>query len=102
MAGHRDLWRPEPDGVLAAEAGRYRLIAQAPERTGGSVRFMVLRREDDEAPLALVGSGMEADLRTAMKSAARMADRFVGQPSMQSDQPDAHMFHDTVVTALHV
>src|SRR4051812_41180062 len=45
MAGHPDLWRTEPDGVLAAELGTHRLIVQAPEHAGGSVRFMVLRRD---------------------------------------------------------
>jgi hypothetical protein len=83
MAGHRDVWRTEPDGVLAAEVGNYRLAVQAPEQPGGSVRFMVLRREGAEGALALIGSGHEADLRAAMKAAARMVDRLVEQPRMQ-------------------
>ena len=42
---------------------------------------MVLRRaEGDDGPPALVGSGTERDLRTAMRKAARMADRLVGLP----------------------
>jgi len=41
----------------------------------------VLRRgEGDDRPPALVGSGTEADLRTAMTKAARMADRLVEPP----------------------
>jgi len=96
MAGHPDLWRTEPDGVLAAELGTHRLIVQAPEHAGGSVRFMVLRR-DSEGALALTGSGMEADLHTAMKSAARMVNRLMGEPSIRGNRPDAHISHDAVV-----
>ena len=47
------------------------------------MRFLVLRRGegDDARPAALVGSGTEPDLRTAMKKAARMADRLVEPPA---------------------
>jgi hypothetical protein len=83
MAGHRDIWRTECDGVLAAEVDTYRLVVQAPEHIGGSVRFMVLRREHDDGALALIGSGTEADLRAAMKAAGRMADTLIGQPSLR-------------------
>jgi hypothetical protein len=83
MSGHQDVWRTEPDGVLAAEVGRYRLVVQAPEHPGGSVRFLVLRRDGAEGALALIGSGNETDLRTAMKAAARMADRLTEQPRLQ-------------------
>ena len=42
------------------------------------MRFLVLRREEEDGTPALVGSGTEPDLRTAMTKAARMADRLVG------------------------
>jgi len=42
---------------------------------------VVLRREEgDDGTPALVGSGTEPDVRTAMNKAARMADRLVGPP----------------------
>ncbi len=81
MPGHRDVWRSEPDGSVAAEVRGHRLVVHLPERTGGPVRFLVLRRMGDDGPPTLVGSGTEADLRTAMAKAARMADRLVGPPS---------------------
>ena len=81
MPGHQDVWRSEPDGGFAAEVGAFRLVVRMPEDARGSARFMVLRRaEGDDRPPALVGSGTEPDLRTAMKKAARMADRLVGLP----------------------
>jgi len=79
MPGHQGVWGSEPDGSVAAEAGAYRLIVRSPEDACGAVRFIVLRRaEGDDRPPALVGSGTEADLRTAKTKAARMADRLVG------------------------
>ena len=83
MAGHQDIWRTEPDGVVAAEVDNYRLVVQAPERIGGSVRFLVLRRDGNERALALIGSGHEADMRRAMKAAARMVDGLIGHSRMQ-------------------
>ena len=81
MGGHQDVWRTEPDGSVAVEVGGYRLVVRLPEQAGGPVRFLVLRRgERDDRPPALVGSGTESDLRTAMRSAARMADRLVERP----------------------
>ena len=79
MPGHQDVWRTEPDGSVAAEVGAYRLVVRSPENAREAVRFVVLRRaEGDDRPPALVGPGTEADLRTAMTKAARMADRLVG------------------------
>ena len=79
MPGHQGVWRSEPDGSVAADVGAYRLVVRSLEDACGAVRFMVLRRaEGDDRPTALVGSGTEADLRTAMTKAARMADRLVG------------------------
>ena len=81
MPGHQDVWRSETDGGLAAEVGAYRLVVRVPEDARGSACFMVLRRaEGDDRPPALVGSGTEPDLRTAMRKAACMADRLVGLP----------------------
>ena len=81
MSGHQDGWRSEPDGSVAAEVGAYRLVVRVPEDACGPVRFVVLRRaKGDDRPPALVGSGTEADVRTAMRKAARMADRLVGLP----------------------
>ena len=79
MPGHQDAWRSEADGSVAAEVGAYRLVVRPPGDARGPVRFMVLRREEgDDGPPALVGSGTEPDVRTAMTKAARMADRLVG------------------------
>ena len=81
MPGHQGVWRTEPDDGVAAEAGAFRLLVHAREDARGPVRFVVLRRaEGDDRPPALVGSGTEADLRTAMTKAARMADRLVEPP----------------------
>ena len=81
MPGHQDVWLSEPDGSVAAEVGAYRLVVRVPEDARGSARFLVLRRaEGDDGTPALVGSGTEADVRTAMRRAARMADRLVGPP----------------------
>ena len=79
MPGHQDAWRGEADGSVAAEVGAYRLLVRSPEDACGAVRFLVPRRsEGDDRQPALVGSGTEADLRTARAKAARMADRLVG------------------------
>ncbi len=74
------VWRGEADGSVAAEVGAFRLVVHAREGARWPARFMVLRREGGEGRHALVGSGTEADLRTAMAKAARMADRLVGPP----------------------
>ena len=80
MPGHQDVWRSEPDGSVAAEVGAFRLVVRSPREARGPVRFVVLRREGGEGRHALVGSGTEPDVRTAMRKAARMADRLVGPP----------------------
>ena len=77
---HQDVWRTEADGGLAAEVGAFRLVVRSPGRTRGPVRFVVLRREGGEGRHALIGSGTEPDVRTAMAKAARMADRLVEPP----------------------
>lgn len=71
--GYHDIWRTEPDGVLAAEANDLRLVVQAPEEVGGAVRFLVLRCDSEGQ--TILGSGTEDDVRAAMKAAARMAER---------------------------
>ena len=77
---HQDVWRTEADGGLAAEVGAFRLVVRSPGDARGPVRFVVLRRGDDAGRHALVGSGTEPDVRTAMTKAARMADRLTGPP----------------------
>ena len=62
---------------MATEVCGYRLLVRLSERAGGPVRFLVLRREGDDGPHALIGSGTEPDVRTAMAKAARMAGRLV-------------------------
>ena len=80
MPEHRDVWRSEPDGSVAAEVGAFRIVVRSPREARGPVRFVVLRREGGEGRHALIGSGTEPDVRTAMRKAARMADRLVGPP----------------------
>ena len=78
------MWRTEADGSVAAEVDGFRLVVRPPERAGGAMRFPVLRQgEGEDGPPALVGSGTEPDLRTAMRMAARMADRLVEPPGMR-------------------
>jgi hypothetical protein len=58
MPGHQGVWRSEPDGSVAAEVGAYRLLVRSPEDACGSVRIVVLHREEGEdGTPALVGSG---------------------------------------------
>jgi hypothetical protein len=80
MPEQQDVWRGEADGGVAADVGAFRLVVRPTGRTRGQVRFVVLRRGDGEGRHALVGSGTEPDVRTAMAKAARMADRLVGPP----------------------
>ena len=76
MTGHHDLWRTEPNGVLAADDGRgLRLAVGLPTVKGGSAEFRVSRRDAAGNEL-LVGFGNEASVRDAMRAAARMADKF--------------------------
>jgi hypothetical protein len=80
MPGDRGVWRAEADGIVAAEVRGYRLVVRLPEQAGGPIRFLVLRRMGGDGPHALVGSGTEPDVRTAMAEAVRMADRLVEPP----------------------
>jgi hypothetical protein len=73
MALLQEIWRLEPDGVLAAEIGNVRLVIRKPAEAGALVRFLVLRRGAEED--SLIGSGTEADVRSAMQTASRMAER---------------------------
>ncbi len=78
---HQDVWRSQPDGSVTAEVGAFRLVVHAREDARAAVRFSVLRRDGGgDRPPALVGSGTEQNVRTAMRRAARMADRLVGLP----------------------
>lgn len=80
MPGRQDAWRGDADGSVAAEVGAFRLVVHAREDARGPVRFVVLRREGGEGRHALIGSGTEPDVRTAMAKAARRADRRAGPP----------------------
>ena len=80
MPGHQDAWHSEADGSVAAYVGAFRLVVRPLGDARGPVRFVVLRREGGDGPHALVGSGTEPDVRTAMNKAARMADRLLGPP----------------------
>ncbi len=64
----------------AAEVGAFRLVVRSPGHAREPVRFVVLRCEGGEGRHALIGSGTEPDVRTAMAKAARMADRLVEPP----------------------
>jgi len=72
----RELWKTEPNSVLSAEAGNFRLVVQAPEQVGGIVRFQVSRQEIKGSLEILVESGNEADVTAAMIAAEQMADRY--------------------------
>jgi hypothetical protein len=78
MAVLQDVWRLEPDGVLAAEIGDVRLVIRKPAEAGALVRFLVLRRGGEED--SLVGSGTEVDVRSAMQTASRMAEKLTEGP----------------------
>jgi hypothetical protein len=80
MAALQDVWRLEPDGVLAAEVGDFRLVVRKPETAGALVRFLVLRGAADEH--SIIGTGTEVDVRSAMQTASRMAARLTAR-----DQP---------------
>jgi hypothetical protein len=75
---HHDLWRMECPGVISADSGDFRLRVQPPEKVGGAVRFLVLRRRTAELPEALIGSGTKDTVRAAMAAAERMAERCTG------------------------
>ena len=89
MPGHQDAWRSEADGSVAADVGAYRLLVRLPGDVRGSVRFLVLRRGEDNGTPALVGSRTEPDVRTAMTKAAGMADRLVGLRRAVGRSPSA-------------
>ncbi len=73
--GYESIWRTGPDGVLTAEAGGLRLVVLPPSKIGGTVRFLVLRRDGDHR--SLIGSGTEESVRAAMDTAVRMAGRML-------------------------
>ena len=71
-----ELWRTELNGVLSAETDGLRLVVQAPDNTGGAVRFQVLRRGAEGSPGILVGSGTEDCVHAAMSAAEQMASSY--------------------------
>lgn len=80
MTGYEDIWRTEPEGVLAAEIDGLRLVVQASKETNDQVRFLVLRREGSGKPLSIIASGTEESVRAAMQAATRMGERLSGRP----------------------
>lgn len=72
------LWWTEPDGVLASEAGGFRLVVRAVD---GWVRYLVLRQPGGAVvrPPGLLASGHEHDARAAMLAAERTAARMAGE-----------------------
>lgn len=64
-----------------AEADGFRLVVRAPEEAGGPARFLALRREGQEDRHALLGSGVEESVRSAMEAAARIAGRVLSGPT---------------------
>jgi hypothetical protein len=77
----RGIWRTERDGGLSAEVADYRLIVEAAYETNGMVRFQVMSRDTGSGLSSgtVLGAGFEKDVRTAMQSAERMADRAFGR-----------------------
>lgn len=71
-----DLWRTEAHGILSAEVGGFRLVVQAPQQVGGSVRYMVLCRATPEHAERLICSGAEENVRAAMTAAEETARRY--------------------------
>jgi hypothetical protein len=79
MAALQEIWRLEPDGGLAAETGEFRLVVKRPVSAGAPVRFLVLRRAAEDH--SIIGSGTAADVRSAMQTASRMAERLTARRS---------------------
>ena len=76
MAKLQEVWRLEPDGGLAAEVGDFRLIVKRPGTDGALVQFLVMHRNITD--YSIINSGTEADVRSAMHTAARLAERLAG------------------------
>lgn len=77
--GRQLVWRTERSGILAAEAHGFRLVVLNRSVRDKFARFMVLRRQFGRgSPFALVASGMEADVRTAMEAAEDQGSRLAG------------------------
>jgi hypothetical protein len=72
MAGRR----VETGGVLSRDAGDFRLVVQV---VGGAARFLVLRhpRYMGHTPHAIIASGTEDEVRTAMVAAEEMAAKLM-------------------------
>ncbi len=82
MAKLQEVWRLEPDGGLAAEVGDFRLIVKRPGIDGALVQFLVMHRNIKE--YGIINSGTEADVRSAMHTAARIAERLIRTPGPPS------------------
>jgi hypothetical protein len=82
----RNLWRADRDGELTAESGELSLVVRT---VNGFARFLVLRpvMGVEPHPKALVASGTEEDVRSAMAAAERTAERLVAAARRQLRQP---------------
>lgn len=69
-----DLWRTELDGVLATEAGEFRLVVQ---QVNGAACFLVFQHPKRawQSHPAVLASGTEESVHAAMSAAGRMARR---------------------------
>ncbi len=69
-------WHSGPNRELWTEADGFRLTVQVCEDGTQAARFKVLRRQYGKgSPLALVGEGVEADVKSAMRAAELITGR---------------------------
>jgi hypothetical protein len=74
MVGSWNVWRSDEDGTLRAAAHGFQLVVHPSAVATAAVRFGVMRRGRDGE--SLIGSGETESVRTAMKAAIEMAERF--------------------------
>ena len=71
-----NLWRTEPEGALASDAGDFLLVVKS---VNGWARYLVLRRgAEGSCGQALIASGTEDNAHSAMAAAERTAERLAG------------------------
>jgi len=76
LAGAVSAWHNSPNRELWTEADGFRLTVQICGDGTQAARFTVLRRQYGAgSPFALVGEAVEADVKSAMHAAERMAGR---------------------------
>jgi hypothetical protein len=72
--GHA-VWHTEPNRALTAEVEGFRLLVEVPTNVDGSARFLVIRKENGKHRHGLIRSGYSENVRVAMETAERLADR---------------------------